>query len=178
MAIFALNNVAPQLPAGFFWVADSACVIGDVVIGTDASIWFGSVLRGDNEPITIGDGTNIQDQCMLHTDPGFPITIGAGCTVGHRVTLHGCTVGKNSLIGMSATILNGAKIGDNCLIGAGALVTEGKEIPDNSVAVGVPAKVRRTVDAAAAAELTAAAAHYVANARRFAAGLKRQDSGA
>ncbi|MBC7284098.1 gamma carbonic anhydrase family protein [Hoeflea sp.] len=173
MAIYSLDGKAPKLPDGFHFVADSAQVIGDVVLEEGAGIWFGAVLRGDNEPITIGEGSNIQENCVLHTDMGFPLTVGKGCTIGHSAILHGCTIGDNSLVGMGATVLNGASIGENCLIGAGALVTEGKVIPDNSLVVGSPARVVRSLDAGAADMLKLSASHYVENARRFAKGLKR-----
>lgn len=154
MSIYSLDGVSPTLPeSGRYWIAPGAQVIGRVRIGEDVSIWFGAVLRGDNELIDIGDGTNIQDGSVLHVDPGVPLTIGVGCTIGHRVMLHGCTVGDGSLIGMSATILNNARIGSNCLVGAGALVTEGKEFPDNSLIVGAPARVVRELDADAIAGL-------------------------
>ena len=173
MAIWELDGIRPDLPEdGTWWVAPSADLIGRVRLKTDANIWFGAVLRGDNEWIEIGEGSNIQDLSVLHTDMGYPLTIGAGCTIGHKVTLHGCTIGANTLIGMGATILNGARIGDNCLVGAGALVTEGKVFPDNSLIVGSPAKVIRTLDADAAARIRGSALSYVRNARRFAAGLK------
>ncbi len=174
MAIWELDGVRPDLPeAGHYWVAPSAEVIGRVRLKRDASVWFGAVLRGDNEWIEIGERSNVQDLSVLHTDMGFPLVIGPDCTIGHKVTLHGCTIGANTLIGMGATILNGAVIGDNSLVGAGALVTEGKVFPDNSLIVGAPAKAIRTLDAAAVARLGASAASYVGNARRFAAGLKR-----
>jgi carbonic anhydrase/acetyltransferase-like protein (isoleucine patch superfamily) len=171
MALLSLDGVSPILPAGFCWIADNAVVVGDVEIGEDVGIWFGAVLRGDNERIRIGRGTNLQEHCVCHTDMGFPLTVGEGCTIGHRATLHGCTIGNNSLVGMSATILNGAVIGDNCLVGAGALVTEGKTYPDNSLIVGSPAKAVRELDAAAIEGLRRSARHYVENARRFAAGM-------
>lgn len=171
MPIFALDGLAPTLPAGFHWIAPSADVVGNVEIRDEASLWFGTVLRGDNERITVGYGSNIQDNAVLHTDPGFPLTIGANCTIGHRAMLHGCTIGDGTLIGMSATILNGAKIGRNCLIGAAALITEGKEIPDNSLVIGAPAKVARELTPDEIARLTRSAEHYARNARRFAAGL-------
>lgn len=174
MALFELDGRVPSLPDGFSFVAESASVIGNVVIEDDVGIWFGAVIRGDNETITIGTGSNVQDNAVLHTDPGFPLTIGRHCTIGHKAMLHGCTVGENSLIGMNATVLNGAVIGRNCLIGAGALVTEGKQIPDNSLVVGAPGKVVRALDEAAIARLAQSAQHYIANARRFAAGLKRR----
>jgi carbonic anhydrase/acetyltransferase-like protein (isoleucine patch superfamily) len=173
MPIYALGERTPVLPpAGRFWVAPDAHVIGDVILAEDVGIWFGAVLRGDNEPISIGPRSNIQEGCTLHTDMGFPLTIGADCTIGHQAILHGCVIGDNSLIGMGATVLNGVKIGRNCLVGANALVTEGKEFPDNSLIVGSPARAIRTLDEAAAARLTASAAGYVANWKRFAAGLK------
>lgn len=175
MAIYSLDGKQPTLPAGFYYVADSAQVIGNVILEEGAGIWFGAVLRGDNESITVGEGSNIQENCVLHTDLGFPLAIGKGCTIGHAAILHGCMIGNNSLVGMGATVLNGAKIGENCLIGAGALVTEGKVIPDNSLVVGSPAKVVRTLGADSAAMLKLSASHYVENARRFAKGLARID---
>ncbi|SOE08337.1 carbonic anhydrase/acetyltransferase-like protein (isoleucine patch superfamily) [Hoeflea halophila] len=175
MAIYSLDEMQPVLPAEFYFVADSAQVIGNVILKEGAGIWFGAVLRGDNEPITVGKGSNIQENCVLHTDMGFPLLIGEGCTIGHAAILHGCTIGNNSLVGMGATVLNGATIGDNCLIGAGALVTEGKVIPDNSMVLGSPAKVVKTLGEDAAAMLKLSASHYVENARRFAKGLKRID---
>src|SRR5262249_49335648 len=143
MAIFALDGQAPELPdAGRYWIAESAIVIGRVRLKTDASVWFGAVLRGDNEWIELGERSQIQDNCTAHTDIGFPITIGADCVIGHNVVLHGCSIGSGSLLGMGAIVLNGAKIGNKCLVGAGALVTEGKEFPDNSLIVGSPATLR------------------------------------
>jgi carbonic anhydrase/acetyltransferase-like protein (isoleucine patch superfamily) len=176
MPLYTLDDVSPTLPeAGRFWIAPDAHVIGRVRLGRDVGIWFGTVIRGDNEPIEIGEGTNIQEGCMLHTDPGAPMTIGAGCTVGHHAILHGCTIGENSLVGMGATVLNGARIGANCLVGAGALVTEGKEFPDNSLIVGAPAKAIRTLDEDAVQRLRRTAQHYVENWQRFANGLRRID---
>ncbi|MER2606211.1 MAG: gamma carbonic anhydrase family protein [Siculibacillus sp.] len=173
MAIWKLDGIEPQFPTdGPWWAAPSAELIGRVRLKRDANVWFGAVLRGDNEWIEIGERSNVQDMSMLHTDMGFPLTIGADCTIGHKVTLHGCTIGDNTLIGMGATILNGAKIGSNCLVGAGALVTEGKEFPDNSLIVGVPARVVRTLDEAAVARLTKSAEGYARNARRFAESLE------
>jgi carbonic anhydrase/acetyltransferase-like protein (isoleucine patch superfamily) len=173
MPIYALDGVQPEFEEEeSAWIAPDATVIGRIFIGRDVSIWFGSTLRGDNEPIRIGAGTNVQEHTVMHTDPGCPLTIGEGCTIGHRALLHGCSIGDNSLIGMGAIVLNRARIGRNCLVGAGALVTEGKEFPDNSLIVGTPAKVVRTLDDAAVAGLTGAARHYVENARRFKAGLK------
>ncbi|MEN0000052.1 MAG: gamma carbonic anhydrase family protein [Pseudomonadota bacterium] len=154
------------------FVADDATIIGNVTLHEDTNIWFGAVLRGDNEPIDIGARSNIQEHSVLHTDMGFPLYVGADCTIGHRAILHGCTIGDCALVGMGAIILNGAKIGANSLVGAGALVTEGKEFPENSLIVGSPARAVRTLDADAVAQLRASAAHYVENGRRFAAGLK------
>ena len=176
MAIYALDGEAPDLPPdGDVFVAEAASVIGRVSLGAGVGVWFGAVIRGDGEPIVVGAGTNIQEHAMLHTDPGFPLTIGAGCTVGHGAIVHGCTIGDNSLVGMGATILNGARIGRNSIVGAGALVTEGKSFPDDALILGAPAKAVRDLDAAAAERLRASAAHYVGNARRFAAGLRRVD---
>lgn len=172
MPIHSFFGDHPELPAaGRFWVAPDARVIGRVTLRDEVGIWFGAVLRGDNERIDVGARTNIQEHCVLHTDIGFPLVIDEGCTIGHRAILHGCTIGSNSLIGMGAIVLNGAKIGTNCLIGAGALVPEGREIPDGSLAVGMPAKVIRPLDQAAIERLRTSASHYVANWRRFAAGL-------
>lgn len=172
MTLYSIDGIEPDCNSKFCWVAPSAVVIGNVLIGHEVGIWFGSVLRGDNEPIRIGDRTNVQENTVMHTDPGFPISIGRGCTIGHKAMIHGCTIGDNSLVGMGATILNGAKIGNNCLIGAGALVPEGKEIPDGSLVVGMPGKVIRKLDDAAVESLRGSAAHYVANAKRFANGLR------
>jgi carbonic anhydrase/acetyltransferase-like protein (isoleucine patch superfamily) len=172
MALYELDGVAPQLAEGT-WVADSAQVMGSVVLGENVSVWFGAVLRGDTEPITIGRNSNVQDLSVLHADVGSPLTIGENVTIGHQVMLHGCTVGDNSLIGIQAVVLNNAKIGRNSIVGAGSVVTEGKEFPDNSLIIGSPAKVVRTLDDAAAAKLRASAEHYVDNGRRFAKGLKK-----
>lgn len=172
MAIYELDGKSPRLGEGA-WVADSAQVIGDVQLGDHATVWFGTVVRGDNDTIRIGRGTNIQDLSVLHSDLGVPLTIGDNVTVGHQVMLHGCTIGDNSLIGIQAVVLNGAKIGRNCIVGAGSVVTEGKEFPDNSLIVGAPAKVVRTLDEAAARKLAQNAEHYVENAKRFAKGLKK-----
>ena len=166
MTLYSLDGVAPQI-ADDTWIAPDANVIGDIVVEDGASIWFCATLRGDNERITVGAGSNIQENCVLHTDIGYPLTIGTNCTIGHKVMLHGCTIGNNSLIGMGATILNGAKIGDNCLIGAGALITEGKEIPAGSLVMGMPGKVVRDLDEAAIQGLRASALHYQDNMRRF-----------
>jgi carbonic anhydrase/acetyltransferase-like protein (isoleucine patch superfamily) len=174
MPIHALDDLEPELPPeGRFWVAPDAHVIGRVVLGEDVGVWFGAVIRGDNEPIAIGPRTNIQEGAMLHADPGMPLTIGADVTVGHHAILHGCTVGEGSLIGMGATVLNRARIGAHCIVGANALVTEGKEFPDFSLIVGAPAKLARVLEPAVADRLRESAAHYVANWRRFAKGLRR-----
>lgn len=174
MPIYSLDEFSPTLPEdGKYWVAPDAHIIGQVQIGDGVGVWFGAVIRGDNEPISVGDDTNIQDGAMLHSDPGFPVTIGKGCTIGHHAIVHGCSIGENSLVGMGATILNGAKIGANCLVGANALVTEGKEFPDNSLIVGSPARAVRTLDDAVAANLRLSAQNYVANWRRFAKGLRQ-----
>ncbi len=174
MPLYSLGNLTPKLPAeDRYWVAPDAHVIGQVELGEDVGIWFGAVLRGDNEPIVIGERTNIQEGVMIHTDPRFPVTIGVGCTIGHHAIIHGCTIGDNSLVGMGATILNGAKIGKNCLVGANALITEGKEFPDNSLIVGSPARVVRSLDETAAAGLGLSAESYVRNWQRFARDLKK-----
>ncbi|MFC2249357.1 gamma carbonic anhydrase family protein [Labrys portucalensis] len=176
MPLYALDDIAPSVPAdGRYWLAPDAQVIGRVILAEDANIWFGAVLRGDNEPMTVGARSNIQDGAVLHSDPGFPLTIGEDCTIGHSAILHGCTIGAGSLIGMGATILNGARIGKGCLVGANALITEGKEFPDHSLIVGSPARVLRPLDAEAVAKLRQSSAHYVANAKHFAKGLKRVD---
>lgn len=176
MPLYALGDHVPTLPENdACWVAPDAQVIGKVVIGEDVGIWFGAVLRGDNEPITLGARTNIQDGTVIHTDPGKPVTIGEGCTIGHSAIIHGCTIGDNSLVGMGATVLNGAVIGNNCLIGANALVTEGKVFPDNSLIVGSPARVIRTLDEAAIKGLTKSADSYVRNWKRFKAELRQID---
>jgi carbonic anhydrase/acetyltransferase-like protein (isoleucine patch superfamily) len=171
MPILSLDAVSPRLPDGFCFVADSAYVIGNVTLGEDSGIWFGSVLRGDNEGIAIGRGSNVQEHCVLHTDPGFPLGVGIGCTIGHRVTLHGCSVEDHSLVGMSSTILNGARIGRHCLVGAGTLITEGKEIPDGCLVMGSPGRVVRSLRPDEIESLQSSAEHYVRNARRFATGL-------
>ncbi|MDJ0929724.1 gamma carbonic anhydrase family protein [Breoghania sp.] len=171
MLLYRLDDHEPKTEGDAFWVANGAQVIGQVFLGRDVGIWFGSVLRGDNEPIRIGARTNIQEMTMIHTDSGHPVEIGEGCTIGHRAIIHGCTIGDNSLIGMGAIVLNGAKIGKNCLIGAGALVTEGKEIPDGSLVMGMPGKVVRALDEEAIAGLRSSADRYVANWKCYAAGL-------
>ena len=166
MTLYALADARPDVSPDA-WVAPDANVIGKVTLGPDASVWFGSTLRGDNEMITVGRGSNVQENCVFHTDMGYPLTVGENCTIGHKVMLHGCIIGDNSLIGMGATVLNGAKIGKNCLIGAGALITENKVIPDGSLVMGVPGKVVRELDAQAIQQLTASAKHYAENAARF-----------
>ncbi len=158
--------------AGTYWLAPTAAVIGGVTLSEGVGIWFGAVVRGDGEAIVIGRDTNLQEHVMVHTDPGFAVTIGAGCTIGHRAIVHGCTIGDNVLIGMGAIVLNGARIGNDALIGAGALVTEGKDIPERALVVGTPGKVVRQLTDDEVLKNRASAAHYVANWKRFAAGLK------
>ena len=165
MALYRIGDDAPRVAPGA-WVAESATVVGRVALAAGANVWYGAVLRGDNEWITIGERSNVQDASVLHTDMGSPLTLGADVTVGHQAMLHGCTVGDNSLIGIQAVVMNGAKIGRNSIVGAGALVTEGKEFPDNSLIVGSPAKAVRTLTDEQAARLRMSAAHYVANAAR------------
>ena len=172
MAIYELDGVAPEVAASA-WVADSAEVMGNVQLAEDASIWFGAVLRGDCESITIGEGSNIQDASVLHADLGQPLVVGRHVTVGHQVMLHGCTIGDKSLIGIGAVVLNGAKIGRNCLVGAGALITEGKEFPDGSMIIGSPAKAVRQLTPEQIEGLRRSAQHYVDNARRFKTGLRK-----
>jgi carbonic anhydrase/acetyltransferase-like protein (isoleucine patch superfamily) len=174
MTLYEIDGNRPQIDdPDTVWIAPDAKVIGKVKLGAGVGIWFGAVLRGDNELISVGDETNVQEHTIMHTDPGFPLSIGKGCTIGHRALLHGCTIGDNSLIGMGAIVLNGARIGDNCLVGAGALITEGKKFPDNSLIVGSPARLVRELDEGAIAGLKASAAHYVENARRFRLGLRQ-----
>jgi len=174
MPIYELDGQAPEFPAdNKYWVAETAVLIGKVRLKTDASVWFGAVLRGDNEWIELGVRSQIQDNATLHTDPGFPLTIGEDCVIGHKVMLHGCTIGNNSLIGMGAIVLNGARIGNNSLVGAGALVTEGKSFPDNSLIVGSPARVIRNLDEKAVAQIRAGADIYVRRSQNYAKGLKR-----
>jgi carbonic anhydrase/acetyltransferase-like protein (isoleucine patch superfamily) len=171
MPILALDDKRPILPPkGNYWLAPNAYLIGDILLGEDCCVWFGATLRGDNERISLGARSNIQEGCTLHTDMGFPLRIGEDCTIGHNAVLHGCEIGDGSLIGMGAIVLNGAKIGRGCLVGAGALVTEGKSFPDGSLIVGSPAKVARLLDAKAIAGLRRSAAHYVENGLRFAKG--------
>ena len=172
MPAYALGDARPDLPAeGEYWIAPNAAVIGRVVLKRNASVWFGATLRGDNEPIVVGEDSNVQDGCVLHTDAGTPLVIGRGVTIGHLAMLHGCTIGDNSLIGIGAVVLDGARIGRNCLIGAKALVPEGREIPDNSLVVGAPGRVLRELTDAQQAMLAESAAHYVQNWKRYAAGL-------
>lgn len=174
MAIYELDGIAPQLPAeGRYYVAPGAHVIGKVTLGEDVGIWFGAVLRGDLEPIVLGARTNVQENAALHTEIGCPLIIGEDVTIGHSAIVHGCVIGDNTLIGMGAIVLNGAKIGANCLVGAGALVTERKEFPDGSLIVGAPAKAVRSLDPVTFGKLKASAVNYAANARRFAAGLRK-----
>jgi carbonic anhydrase/acetyltransferase-like protein (isoleucine patch superfamily) len=170
--IYALDGIAPEIDADA-WVAPGAHVMGRVRLAAGVGVWFGAAIRGDNEWIEVGEATNIQENCVLHTDMGYPLTIGANCTIGHKAMLHGCTIGEGSLIGMGATVLNGAKIGKGCLIGACALITEGKEIPDGSLVMGSPGKVVRQLDAAAQERLILSATSYRANAARFRAGLRQ-----
>lgn len=172
MTLYKLDGIAPQIHDDT-WIAPDANVIGNVVIEAGGSVWFGCTLRGDNEVIHVGAGSNVQENVVCHTDIGYPLIIGAGCTIGHKVMLHGCTIGDNTLIGMGATVLNGARIGNNCLIGAGALITEGKEIPDGSLVMGMPGKVVRALDEAAIDGLRRSALGYQANMRRFRVGLTK-----
>ena len=177
MNVYNLDGVGPTLPEdGEYWIAPTATIIGNVILKSNASIWFGAVLRGDNDPIVVGENSNIQDNCVLHTDLGSPLTIGANVTVGHKVMMHGCDVGDGSLIGIGAIILNGAKIGRGCLVGAGSLITEGKEFPDNSLIMGSPGKVVRTVSPEQVAEIDMGTAHYVANWKRYKAGLQEHSA--
>lgn len=170
MTLYALDGTAPQV-GDDTWIAPDANVIGNVVVEEGGSIWFGCTLRGDNEEIRVGRGSNVQENVVCHTDPGCPLLIGADCTIGHKAMLHGCTIGAGSLIGMGATVLNGAVIGEGCLIGAGALIAEGKVIPPGSLVMGMPGKVVRDLDEAARQGLLASAEHYRQNMRRFRAGL-------
>jgi carbonic anhydrase/acetyltransferase-like protein (isoleucine patch superfamily) len=173
MATFVLDGIAPELPdAGTYWIAASADIIGRVRLERNASVWFNAVLRGDNELILVGEGSNVQDGCVLHTDMGSPLTIGRNCTIGHKAMLHGCTIGENTLVGMGAVVLNNAVIGRNCLIGACTLIPERKVIPDNSLVMGSPGRVVRELDAEAIMRLGAAAASYVRNWQRYARQLR------
>lgn len=172
MSIYELDGQRPEIHETA-WTAPDVNLIGKVTLEAKASVWFGATLRGDNERITVGQGSNVQDHCVMHTDMGFPLVIGAGCTIGHKVMLHGCTIGENTLIGIGAIVLNGAKIGKNCLIGAGSLITEGKEIPDGSLVMGQPGRVVRTLDAQAIEGLRATAIHYQENAVRYVQSMKK-----
>ncbi|NDP48590.1 MAG: gamma carbonic anhydrase family protein [Sulfuriferula multivorans] len=172
MAIYQLDDLTPAIHESA-WVADSARVVGNVTLNEDSSVWFGVVIRGDTETITVGKGSNIQDNSVLHADPGMPLIIGENVNVGHQVMLHGCTIGDGSLIGIQAVVLNGAKIGKNCLVGAGSLVTEGKEFPDGCMILGSPAKAVKQLSAEQIADLKMTARHYMDNARRYKVGLKK-----
>ena len=172
MAIYELNDRKPVIPDSCY-IAEGAVIIGSVILGERVNIWFGAVLRGDNEPITIGDDSNIQELCVLHTDPGAPLTIGKGVTVGHQVMLHGCTVGDGSLIGIQSVVLNRSVIGKDCLVGAGAVVTEGKSFADRSVIFGSPAKVVRELNEENALRLRGSAESYVKRGQNYKANLKR-----
>lgn len=176
MPLYALDGVEPQFPAsGNYWIAPTAVLIGNVIIKEGASVWFGAVLRGDNDPLTVGEGTNVQDNSVLHTDLGIPLTLGRNVTIGHKVMLHGCIVGDNSLIGMGATLLNGSQVGENSIVGAHALVTEGKSFEPGALIVGSPARAIRALDEETIHRLTQSAESYQRNAARFAKGLKRID---
>src|SRR3954466_13823171 len=174
MATYELDGQGPELPAdGNYFIADTATVIGKVRLLNSASVWFGAVLRGDNEWIEIGNGSNVQDNCTCHTHKGFPLTIGENCTVGHNVILHGCTIEDGALIGMGSIVMNGARIGKNSVVGAGSVITEGKEFPENSLIIGAPARVIRSLDATQIEAMGSAARFYAANGPRFAKGLKK-----
>lgn len=174
MAIYELDGIAPEFPSnGRYWVAESADLIGRVHLAEDTSIWFNAVLRGDNEPIRIGARTNIQDGCIMHTDMGFPLTVGENCVIGHGATLHGCTVGDGTLVGMGATVMNGAVVGRNCMIGAHALIGEGKEIPDNCLVFGAPGKVVRQLTDEQVARIRAGADQYVAKRALYTEKLRK-----
>jgi len=169
MPLHSLGGVAPVTPPdGQYWIAPTATVLGRVTLGAGVGVWFGAVVRGDGEPIVIGEDSNLQEHVVVHTDPGYPATIGKGCTIGHRAIVHGATIGANVLIGMGAIILNGAVIGENSLVGAGALVTEGKVIPPGSLVIGAPGKVARPLTDDEIARNRQSATHYAANWRRFA----------
>jgi len=174
MPQYAIDGFTPHVPATS-WVAPSADLVGDVRLGEEVGVWFGAVIRADNTPIVLGDRTNVQEGCMLHSDPGVPLSVGADCTIGHHAILHGCTLGDRVLVGMGATVLNRAVIGDDCLIGAGALVTEGKEFPPGSLIVGAPAKVVRQLSPEAIAAIKESAAEYAARQAHFRTNLRRVD---
>lgn len=174
MALYELDGVSVSTPAdGNFWVAPNAVVLGKVAIETDASIWFGAILRGDNEQIRVGARSNVQDGCVLHTDPGFPLDIEEDCTIGHMVMLHGCTIGRGSLVGIGSIILNGARIGEQCLIGANTLITENKVIPPRSMVLGSPGKVVRELTDEDVERLAGPAGRYVKNWKRYKAGFRQ-----
>lgn len=174
MAIYELDGQGPDLPAdGNYFIADSADVIGKIRLKAQASVWFGAVLRGDNEWIEIGEGSNVQENCTCHTDKGFPLTIGKDCTVGHNVILHGCTIEDGALIGMGSIVMNGARIGKNSIVGAGSVITEGKEFPENSLIIGSPARVIRTLSPEQVTAMGSAARFYAANGPRFKQGMKK-----
>ena len=176
MAHYSIGDKYPTLPEpGQYWIAPNASVIGDVHIKKNASVWFGAVLRGDSETLTLGEDSNVQDNSVLHADPGFPLVVGTGVTIGHMAMVHGAVIGDGSLIGIGAILLNGARIGRNCIVGAGALVTEGKSIPDDSLVLGSPARVVRPITDAERAMLAGAARRYVENWKRYAAGLRPSD---
>ena len=173
MSVYDLGGVSPELPGeDEYWIAPNAAVLGRVILKKNASVWFGATLRGDNDPIVIGENSNVQDGSVLHTDTGHPLIIGANVTVGHMVMLHGCTIGDGTLVGIGSIVLNGARIGKNCLIGANCLITEGKEIPDNSLVMGAPGKVVRELSEEQARVMSAGAFHYVENWKRYRAGLR------
>lgn len=172
MTLYALDGFSPELPSdGDFWIAPDANVIGRVKLGSGVSVWFGATLRGDNEEIRVGRGTNVQENVVMHVDPGFPLTVGEDCTIGHKAMLHGCSVGDRTLVGMGATVLNGARIGRDCLIGAGALVTKGREIPDGSLVIGAPGKAVRDLDAKEIGGLLDSARHYQERMGKYRDGL-------
>jgi carbonic anhydrase/acetyltransferase-like protein (isoleucine patch superfamily) len=174
MPIYEFEGIRPEFPGnGQYWVAETAVLIGRVRLRREASVWFGAVLRGDNDWIELGERSQIQDNCVLHTDPGFPLAIGKNCVIGHLVMLHGCSIGDNALVGMNAVMLNGSKIGNNCVVGAGAVVTEGKSFPDNSLIVGAPARAIRTVDDKAKAMIVEGADIYVQRWKQYTKELKR-----
>ena len=174
MAIYQLDGQAPELPAdGNYFIADTATVIGKVRLLSGASVWFGAVLRGDNEWIEIGENSNVQDNSTCHTDLGFPLTIGKNCTIGHNVILHGCTIGDGVLVGMGSIIMNGARIGGGSIVGAGSVITEGKQFPEHSLIIGAPARVMRTLEPAQVERMGSAARFYAANGPRFKKGMKK-----
>lgn len=172
MPLYRIDGKQPLVPEDS-WVAPSADLVGEVVLGREVGVWFGAVIRADNTPIVVGDRSNVQEGAMLHSDPGYPLVVGAGCTIGHHAILHGCTIEDDVLIGMGATVLNGATIGAGSLVGAGALVTEGKSFPPGSLIVGAPARAVRELDETARAGLKLSAAHYAERQARYAAGLER-----